>query len=332
MTRANAGADSREDARLQFRLAEVGHHHPDRHDRGERVGDALARDVGCGTMNRLEQADTIRVDVPRSSQAHATTDDGSDVGDDVPEQVRGHNHLEVPRVLHDLGAEDVDELVADLDLREQRRDLLDDPMPQPARLGHGVRLGREAQLGQSVAARVLEGGEHDAGSPAVRGRTDLLGDLVWRAFVHDVAAAGVAVLDVLTEDDESRTVAQLVLEWGARRIHHQQGALVDVEIETEAGAKQQVAGVLVAGHARITNRTHVDAVEAVAPVGHHLCGEGGAVAQEAVGAEVVVHDLDLVGRHQRGECQPRDRTDFRADSVCIDPTHTEGRREFHLMF
>src|SRR5699024_9678232 len=75
---------------------QVFQHDGGRQHRGGGVGLALAGDVGCGAVYRLEHARerTVGVDVAAGGQSAPPGDGGTDVGDDVTEQVVGDHHVE----------------------------------------------------------------------------------------------------------------------------------------------------------------------------------------------------------------------------------------------
>ena len=112
-------------------------------------------------MNGLVDAVALALSVGRSSkrsagqEAEGAGDDGSLVGDDVAEQVAGHDDtVEGPRVLDHQHSSRVDQVVAELQLRELLlHDLRHNLAPQAAG-GHHVGLverpdGRGRVLGQS---------------------------------------------------------------------------------------------------------------------------------------------------------------------------------------
>ena len=75
---------------------------------------------GRAAVHRLEQAQPAGMDVARGGHAQAALQAGGEVGDDVAEHVRGDDHLELPRVAHELQGQVVDVEVARLDLRDTR--------------------------------------------------------------------------------------------------------------------------------------------------------------------------------------------------------------------
>src|SRR5690349_10993176 len=85
------GGHRRLDRGGRVRVPEVIEQQRDRHDRRDRVGDALTGDVGRGTVHRLEHARVGPGDVEVAARRQPDTagDGGTEVGEDVTEQVVG---------------------------------------------------------------------------------------------------------------------------------------------------------------------------------------------------------------------------------------------------
>src|SRR5690606_24159972 len=94
------GGDRVLDAYGLLGVPEVVQQERDREDRRRRVGLALARDVGRRAVHRLEhrRRGAVGVDVGRRGQADAAGDRGGLVGEDVTEEVVGHDDVEARRV------------------------------------------------------------------------------------------------------------------------------------------------------------------------------------------------------------------------------------------
>ena len=88
------------------------------------------------------------------------------------------------------------------------------------------------------------------------------------ALLEDAADGDVEALGVLAEDDEVDVLRRLPLERREPLVEESRGALVHVEIELEAHPEQDVARVLVAGHARVAERADEDRVEVAAEALH----------------------------------------------------------------
>ena len=81
-------------SRLVFERTSVAQQHRRRCDRGDRVGDVLTGDVGCGTMDRLEQT-AFATDARRREEPERSDDGAGLVRQDVPEEIAGEEHVEL---------------------------------------------------------------------------------------------------------------------------------------------------------------------------------------------------------------------------------------------
>ena len=84
------------------------------------------------------------------------------------------------------------------------------------------------------------------------------------AGLEAAADADVDALGVLAEHDEVDVGAAAALQRAEPVVEQLHRPVVDVEIELEAGAEQDVAGVAVVGHARVAERADEHRVELVA--------------------------------------------------------------------
>ncbi len=79
-------------------------------------------------------------------------------------------------------------------------------------------------------------------------------DLVFGAGLEAPADADIEPFGVLAKHDEVDVVGAAVLERTEALVEQSHGPVVDVEVELEARAEQDVARVAVVGHARIAER------------------------------------------------------------------------------
>ena len=183
-------------------MAEVLEHQRARPDRGDRVGDLLAGDVGRRAVHRLEdrRRGALRIDVARGGDADGAGGRRPEVGEDVAEQVGGDDHVEAVGVEHHLDGEAVDVVLVGLEagivLRHRGEALV------PVRHGDrdAVRLGAR---GDVLLARLgeLERVLHDAVDAAAREDRLLHDDFIGRIFVDAAAHAAVLALGVLAQHD-----------------------------------------------------------------------------------------------------------------------------------
>src|SRR6266850_8571123 len=95
----------------------MSHHHRSAQDRPDWVHDALAGDVWRGAMDRFEKATAcLRIDIGGGRDAHPPDELRREVGQDVTEQVAGHDDVELARVLDELHRSGVDEQMTRLRL------------------------------------------------------------------------------------------------------------------------------------------------------------------------------------------------------------------------
>ena len=82
----------------------------------DRIGDALAGDVGRRAVHRLEQRRefALGVDVAGRRDADGAGAGRAEVGQDVAEQVGRDDHVEAVGMQHELGGEDVDVVLVPL--------------------------------------------------------------------------------------------------------------------------------------------------------------------------------------------------------------------------
>ena len=124
-------------------------------------------------------------------------------------------------------------------------DRLEDPLPQRVSLLHGVALVRHAHLGQPAAPRELEGVTNDA-VDALEG-VDLLLDrhLVVGPRLEPPADAHVQPFGVFAKHRKPHVVRTAALQRTEPLVEQQDRAVVDVEIQLEARAEEDVAGVAI---------------------------------------------------------------------------------------
>src|SRR5258707_8131400 len=80
------------------------------------------------------------MNISAGRHAQAALQTGSQVGDDVAQHVVGHDHVEMPGITHDVGAEGVHVHVLRRDLRILAAYFLEHTLPQSSGVGHGIRL------------------------------------------------------------------------------------------------------------------------------------------------------------------------------------------------
>ncbi len=124
-------------------MPEVLQHHRGGPDLADRVGDALAVDVGGRAVHRFEQRRelTWRVQVGRRRYSDGAGARGAEVGQDVAEQVGRDHDVEPLRVQHEVGGQDVDVVLAGVHVGVGSRHLGEALVPVRHRDEDAVGLG-----------------------------------------------------------------------------------------------------------------------------------------------------------------------------------------------
>ena len=143
------------DARRGVGLADMGQQKRHGHDRRGGIGDALARDVGRAAMHGFEhrRIRPRRIDIAAGRQPDAAGHRGGEIGDDVAEQIVGHDDVEPARISNHVDSGGVDVLVSDLDVGIVPADLADHPRPQLAGVRQHVGLVYQRHVLAPLAAR-----------------------------------------------------------------------------------------------------------------------------------------------------------------------------------
>ena len=140
----------------------------------------------------------VGAEVRRADDAEAADQAGAEIRDDVAVQVRHHEHVELPRVHHEVHAGGVDDLLVVRDVGVLARDGADALEEQPVAELHDVGLVDRRHLLPAVPPRVLEREPRDPRRRALGDDLQALDDAG-----HDlVLEAGVQILGVLADDHQ----------------------------------------------------------------------------------------------------------------------------------
>ena len=281
----------------------VEQHRDGQHRRGG-VGNRLARNIGRAAVHRLEHARRRpgRIDVAARRESDTTSDRRTQVGEDVAEQVVGHDDVEALRIGHEVDGRGIDVAVVDRNVGEVGRDCLDRAGPQIAGVHEHIVLVHQGELVPRARRRA---GKRVAHHPldAVGGVDALFGgDLVWRALAQESTSAGIGTLGAFADHQEV-DVGRADPGQRARHTWEQlHRAQIHEVVELEPQPQQQAALKHTAGHPGIADRAEQDRVVAAQLVEHRI-GQRFAGRVPAPGAEVVLGALDLhvVGRRHRVE-------------------------------
>src|SRR5882762_1774502 len=130
--------------------------HPGSQHRAQRVCYALTRDIRCRAMHRLKQRRPPGMNIPRRRQPQPPGQLRPQVANDVAEQVAGNDHIELPRIPHNLHRQRIDIKVPRIDLPILLPNFLEDPLPQIVRESHRVGLVAHADALQSILPRMFK--------------------------------------------------------------------------------------------------------------------------------------------------------------------------------
>src|SRR5438309_10897855 len=91
-------------------LSEMLEHHRSRPDLSDGIGNSLSRNVGSRTVHRLKHRRilTLRIEICGRGNANRTYDGGTQVREDVTEQIRSDNDVEPVWMPHEVRGQDVD--------------------------------------------------------------------------------------------------------------------------------------------------------------------------------------------------------------------------------
>jgi hypothetical protein len=219
-------------------------------------------------VNGLEERRPARVDVARGGEPQPALERGAQVGQDVSEHVVRHDDVEGARIEDHLHGERVHEHVRGIARRKFRGDLEKHAVPEVAHEAMDVVLvGHEDAWASAEAAwlvprfRGLEGVTADP-LDSLAGRQVLFErGLVRRAALEGASHAEIGALGVFTVDDEVDVLRSVPLErrQGVRKAPHR--PVVDVEVQPEAQAEENLLGMPVVGHARVAEGAREDRVE-----------------------------------------------------------------------
>ena len=179
-----------------------------------------------------------------------------------------------------------------------------------------------------VRACVLEGMSHDPVHALVGVDLFLNRHFVFGAGLEAAADADVRALGVLAKHDEVHIGRRLPLQRAQPLVKQCHRTMVDVEIQLEAGAQQNVAGVAVVRHARVAQRADEDRVELVAQHGIAVGRNRDAGGQIVIGAPGQRFEHDLTPEHVADRAKHFDGfgRDIHSDPVTRDDGDTHDQR------
>ena len=175
----------------------------DGEDGRQRIGDALAGDVGGGAVHGFEKRREAagRVEVGARRQADAAGDDGGEIAQDVAEEVRCDDDIEGGRTPHEVHRRGIDQQRFGVRCRDNRWPPPEDTVPQHHAVALGVGLGDRVTRCLLLRRRAQFERIPDDALAAVAGEDGRLhGDFVGEMVVDEAADGRVFAFGVLAHD------------------------------------------------------------------------------------------------------------------------------------
>jgi hypothetical protein len=212
-------------------------------------------------------------------------------------------------------------------VRILRRQLPEDALPERVPLRHRVALVGHADALAPVRGRKVERVLHDPVDALVGVQLFLNRHLIVGPGLEASADADVQPFRVLAKDDEVDVGRRPVLQRAQPLVQQLHRPIVDVEVELEPRAEQDVAGVAVVGDPRIAERADEHRVEIVAQHRVAVRRNGDAGLQVVVGAPRQHLELERPPEDVAGGAKNLDRFggDVDADAVSGNNRYAHGK-------
>ena len=182
--------------------------------------------------------------------------------------------------------------MAGVNVRVFLAEFLENPLPETVSESHGIRFVTHAQALQAVLAGVFESVADDALDPFAGIHVFLNSDLVRGPFLEESANTGVQAFGVFADDHQADVFFRAVAKRGKTVVEQLDGPGIDVEVQLEAQAQQNVGGMLVRGNARIAKRTKENGVKFIAQHFDSAGRQRDAFAQILVGAPIKFDEFE----------------------------------------
>lgn len=283
-------------------------HHDSREHDGRGVGDALTSNAGFGgvgtSVNRLEEG-VATSDAGAGGDTFASHETGTQVGDDVAEEVGRDDDIEHARAKHQLHGQGVDVHVVALDVGEVCADAVEHAFEQLTHLLEDVGLERKGDRSATLHSCQKEGLAH-GGREGIHGV--VAEDANATSFVENLCPARVEPFAGLADEDDVETFLGL-------RDPGQVPDGSDARRETERESHLNVHAAEAAVLGGVAGTLEPDAMFAQEIQGFRR--KGGSCVLEAGQTRSSLHPVDGSSRDEVDDLTG-DRHDLAADPVTLD--------------
>jgi hypothetical protein len=200
------------------------------------------------------------VDVARGSDSDTADDGRADVGEDVAEEVRGDDDVELRRGEHELRSEGVDVVLARVHIGILGGDVAEHLVPEGHRVDDAVRFGRRGEV-PATTLREAERVAHRAFDADAREHRFLNGDLLRSASIEPASDLGVLALIVLPDDEEVDRPRDVFTKGAGHAWKERDGAQIDVLLERATDGDEKTPERDVVRNLRRTDGTEEDLIE-----------------------------------------------------------------------
>ena len=223
----------------------------------------VPRILGRAAADGFVHGYAFGIEISARSNTHATLDGRTEVGDNIAEQVVGHDHIEPLGVLHHPHACGVHMGIIPFDVGIfGLAYLVEGTLPEIEGVSQHICLAAEGErLFLVTLAGHLES-EPEAAFHSLAGVDGFLHrDLVWRALLHEAAAAHIQALGILADHDKVDVLRRFVRKRRGNTFIQLDRTQIDILIEGKPEVQKNALLKNAGFHIRMSDRTQQDSVE-----------------------------------------------------------------------
>ena len=224
-------------------------HEGGRQNHGRGVGDALAGDIRRAAVHGFEHR-TLVTNVGAGRQAQAADQPGTEIRQDIAEQIGGYDDVEILRLHHELHGTGIDDQLFVLEIIVLLGQLAAHFEKQPRGGFHDVGLVRQRHLLASARACHLEGELEDALALFTSNDRQGLGALA--VLGHGLALTGIHAALVFTDSDDVEIV---VARFRARQADGGPHVGIQIEMLAHGHVDRAIAAAGRRGHRAFQDQT-----------------------------------------------------------------------------